>query len=61
VVFLHPLDLVVSTKTCLNNMVSPNDHVVMNHQNELMAYEAMFATISPFLVIYDNTTKASIN
>jgi hypothetical protein len=26
-----------------------------------MAYEAMFATISPFLVIYDNTTKASIN
>jgi hypothetical protein len=42
-------------------MVSPNDHVVMNHQNELMAYEAMFATISPFLVIYDNTTKASIN
>jgi hypothetical protein len=26
-----------------------------------MAYEAMFAKISPFLVIYDNTTKASIN
>jgi hypothetical protein len=26
-----------------------------------MAYEAMFATISPFLVIYDNITKASIN
>jgi hypothetical protein len=26
-----------------------------------MAYEAMFATISPFLVIYDNTTKANIN
>jgi hypothetical protein len=26
-----------------------------------MAYEAMFATISPFLVIYDNTTKASMN
>jgi hypothetical protein len=26
-----------------------------------MAYEAMFPTISPFLVIYDNTTKASIN
>jgi hypothetical protein len=25
-----------------------------------MAYEAMFTTISPFLVIYDNTTKASI-
>jgi hypothetical protein len=28
---------------------------------ELMAYEAMSSTISPFLVIYDNTTKASIN
>jgi hypothetical protein len=28
---------------------------------EVMAYEAMFATISPFLVIYDNTTKARIN
>jgi hypothetical protein len=28
---------------------------------ELMTYEAMFARISPFLVIYDNTTKASIN
>jgi hypothetical protein len=27
---------------------------------ELMAYGAMFATISPFLVIYDNTSKASI-
>jgi hypothetical protein len=26
-----------------------------------MAYEAMFSTISLFLVIYDNTTKASIN
>jgi hypothetical protein len=26
-----------------------------------MANGAMFATISPFLVIYDNTTKASIN
>jgi hypothetical protein len=26
-----------------------------------MAYEAMFATISPVLVIYDNTSKASIN
>jgi hypothetical protein len=35
----------------------------MNHQNQLeqMANEAMFATISPFLVIYDNTSKASIN
>jgi hypothetical protein len=26
-----------------------------------MAYEAMFAIISLFLVIYDNTRKASIN
>jgi hypothetical protein len=26
-----------------------------------MAYEAMFSTISPFLVIYENTSKASIN
>jgi hypothetical protein len=26
-----------------------------------MSYEAMFGTISPFLVIYDNTTKTSIN
>jgi hypothetical protein len=35
----------------------------MNHQNQLeqMANGAMFATISPVLVIYDNTSKASIN
>jgi hypothetical protein len=35
----------------------------MNHQNQLeqMANGAMFSTISPFLVIYDNTNKASIN
>jgi hypothetical protein len=35
----------------------------MNHQNQLeqMANGAMFATISPFLVIYDNTSKARIN
>jgi hypothetical protein len=26
-----------------------------------MAYEAMFATICPFLVLYDNTSKVSIN
>jgi hypothetical protein len=26
-----------------------------------MAYEAMFAAISPFLVIYDNTITTSIN
>jgi hypothetical protein len=34
VVFLHPWDLEVSTRTCWNNMVSPNDHVVMNHQSQ---------------------------
>jgi hypothetical protein len=34
VVFLHPWDLEMSTKTCSNNMVSPNDHAVMNHQNQ---------------------------
>jgi hypothetical protein len=35
----------------------------MNHQNKLeqMANGAMLSTISPFLVIYDNTSKASIN
>jgi hypothetical protein len=35
----------------------------MNHQNQLeqMANGAMFATISPFLVIYENTSKTSIN
>jgi hypothetical protein len=33
-VFLHPWDLEMSTKTCSNNMVSPNDHVVMNPQNQ---------------------------
>jgi hypothetical protein len=35
----------------------------MNHQNQLeqMANGAMFATISLFFVIYDNTSKASIN
>jgi hypothetical protein len=47
------LDKVVSHIACVN----------MNHQNQLeqMANGAMFATISPFLVIYDNTSKASIN
>jgi hypothetical protein len=33
-IFLHPWDLEMSTKTCSNNMVSPNDHVVMNNQNQ---------------------------
>jgi hypothetical protein len=35
----------------------------MNHPNQIeqMANGAMFATISPFLVIYDNTGKESIN
>jgi hypothetical protein len=50
-------------KDMLNNMVSLIDHVVMNHQNHTRTNGngAMFATISPFLVIYDNTSKASIN
>jgi hypothetical protein len=33
-VFLHLWDLEMFTKKCSNNMVSPNDHVVMNHQNQ---------------------------
>jgi hypothetical protein len=47
----------------LDNVVSPITYVSMNHQNQLeqMANGAMFATISPFLVIYDNTSKASIS
>jgi hypothetical protein len=47
----------------LDNVVSPITCVVMNHQNQLeqMANGAMFATISPFLVIYDNTSKASLS
>jgi hypothetical protein len=50
-------------KYMLDNVVSPITCVSMNHQNQLeqMANGAMFATISPFLVIYDNTSKASIN
>jgi hypothetical protein len=50
-------------KNMLDNVVSPIACVDINHQNqfEQMANGAMFATISPFLVIYDNTTKASIN
>jgi hypothetical protein len=34
VVFFHPWDLEMSTKTCWNNKVGPNDHVIMNHQNQ---------------------------
>jgi hypothetical protein len=47
----------------LDNVVSLVACVSMNHQNQLeqMANEAMFATISPFLVIYDTTSKANIN
>jgi hypothetical protein len=47
------LDKVFRSIACVN----------MNHQNQLeqMANGAMFATITPFLVIYDNTIKASIN
>jgi hypothetical protein len=50
-------------KDMLDNVVSPIACVSMNHQNQLeqMANVAMFATISSFLVIYDNTSKASIN
>jgi hypothetical protein len=47
----------------LDNVVSPITCVSMNHQNllEQMANGVMFATISPFLVIYYNTSKESIN
>jgi hypothetical protein len=50
-------------KDMLDNVVSPITCVSMNHQNQLeqTANGAMFATIFPFLVIYDNTSKASIN
>jgi hypothetical protein len=50
-------------KDMLYNVVSPITCVSTNHQNQLeqMANGDMFATISPFLVIYDNTSKASIN
>jgi hypothetical protein len=50
-------------KDMLDNVISTIACVSMNHENQLeqMANEAMFATISPFLVIYDNTSKASIN
>jgi hypothetical protein len=50
-------------KDMLDNVVSSITCVGMNHQNQLeqIANEVMFATISPFLVIYDNTSKASIN
>jgi hypothetical protein len=43
-------------------MVSPNDHVVMNHQNQTRT-NGIGGHVHynlPFLVIYDNTTKASI-
>jgi hypothetical protein len=50
-------------KDKLDNVVSPITCVSMNHQNQLeqMANGAMFSTISPFLVIYENTCKARIN
>jgi hypothetical protein len=50
-------------KDMLDKVVSPIACVNMNHQNQLeqMANGAMFATISHFFVIYDNTSKASIN
>jgi hypothetical protein len=42
-------------KDMRDNIVSPITCANMNHQNQLeqMANEAMFATISPFLVIVD--------
>jgi hypothetical protein len=50
-------------KDILDNVVSPITCVSMNHQNQLeqLANGSMFTTISPFLVIYENTSKASIN
>jgi hypothetical protein len=50
-------------KDMLDNVVSLMACVSMNHQNQLeqMANGAMFATISPFFVIYDITSKTSIN
>jgi hypothetical protein len=50
-------------KDMLDNVVSPITCVSTNHQNQLeqMANGAMFSTIFTFLVIYDNTSKASIN
>jgi hypothetical protein len=50
-------------KDMLDNLVSPFACVSMNHKTQLkqMANGVMFATFSPFLVIYDNTNKASIN
>jgi hypothetical protein len=47
----------------LHNVVSLIACVSMNHQNQLEQMEngAIFATISHFLVIYDNTSNASIN
>jgi hypothetical protein len=50
-------------KDMLNNMVSPIDHVFMNHQNQTRA-NGIWGHVRynlPLLVIYDNTTKASIN
>jgi hypothetical protein len=44
-------------------MVSPNDHVVMNHQTQTRTI-GIWGHVRynlPLLVIYDNTTKASIN
>jgi hypothetical protein len=50
-------------KDMLNNMVSPIDHVVMNHQHQTQT-NGIWGHVRynfPLLVIYDNTTKASIN
>jgi hypothetical protein len=50
-------------KDMLNNMVSPIDHVVMNYQNQTRT-NGKWSHVRyklPLLMIYDNTTKASIN
>jgi hypothetical protein len=52
----------IACKDMLDNVVSLITYFSMNHQNQLeqMANGAIFATIFPFFVIYENTSKASI-
>jgi hypothetical protein len=50
-------------KDMLSNMVSPIDHVFMNHQNQTRT-NGIWGHVRyglHLLVIYDNTSKASIN
>jgi hypothetical protein len=46
----------------LNNIVSPIDYVVMNHQNQTRTNGIWGHVLYnlPLLVIYDNTSKANI-